>query len=250
MGVAILVSGFSQLSCSLSTYHWQLTFDLAWFSSITHLTTLTYLRHYFQERPALRIWRLLLMAITAILLSAALFSTGYVGDSTSASLPAWCLYHTDSQETFDTEVYNGWYIGVTFAVMLVSYVTRVVLLFPIAVSTVHLWFRVGPDNAFKAGLGSLEYRVINSTYSIMRLQWRLFYQLLFSLRCMLKIMIDLWSSILFEVPLKIFNILLSKTLIGESDLLASLRPDLGYDPNCVRSSGRFVYPLRPNSRYL
>lgn len=238
MGVAILVSGFSQLTCSLATYHWQLTFDLAWFSSITHLTTLTCLRHYFHERPALRIWRLLLMAITAILLSAALFPTGYIGDNASASFPAWCLYHTHIQVE-DTHGYNGWYIGVTLAVMVISYMPRVVLLFPGAVDTMHKWFRVGPDNTFQLWLGCLEYRAVNSTYSIMRFQWASLYRLLFSLRCMLKAMLDLWSSLLFEVPLRPF-ITPSKTLIGELDLLASRRPYLGYDPHCIRPSGGSV----------
>ena len=44
-GIALLASGYSQLSYGLSSYHWQLIVYLAWFSSLTHLTTLTALRY-------------------------------------------------------------------------------------------------------------------------------------------------------------------------------------------------------------
>src|SRR5450756_2077760 len=40
-GIGILVSGYTQLHCSLSIYHWQIIVYLAWFSSLTHMTTLT-----------------------------------------------------------------------------------------------------------------------------------------------------------------------------------------------------------------
>ena len=47
-GIALLASAYSQLSCGLSSYHWQLIVYLAWFSSLTHLTTMTALRQYFE----------------------------------------------------------------------------------------------------------------------------------------------------------------------------------------------------------
>lgn len=47
--IGILVSGFTQLLCSLSAYHWQVIVDLAWFSSLPHLTTLTALRAFFSQ---------------------------------------------------------------------------------------------------------------------------------------------------------------------------------------------------------
>ena len=42
-GIALLASGYAQLSSSISNYHWQMLVYLAWFSSLTHLTTLTVL---------------------------------------------------------------------------------------------------------------------------------------------------------------------------------------------------------------
>ena len=75
-GIGILVSAYVQLPCGISIYHWQIVVYLAWFSSLTHLTTLTFLRHYLQERPAMRTWRLLAMSLMLVLLLLALLPTG------------------------------------------------------------------------------------------------------------------------------------------------------------------------------
>ncbi|KAK0742978.1 hypothetical protein B0T18DRAFT_447808 [Schizothecium vesticola] len=50
-GIAILIGGYSTLPCGISAYHWQLVVDLAWFSSVTHLAALTFLRRYLHNRP-------------------------------------------------------------------------------------------------------------------------------------------------------------------------------------------------------
>lgn len=36
-GIAILSAGYSQLSCGISIYHWQVVANLAWFSSVAHI---------------------------------------------------------------------------------------------------------------------------------------------------------------------------------------------------------------------
>lgn len=75
-GLAILIAGFSQLSCSIDAYHWQIMISLAWFSSVTHLTTLTILQDYLRERPILRILRVLFMlAIVTMLTFAQLLTS-------------------------------------------------------------------------------------------------------------------------------------------------------------------------------
>ncbi len=196
-GIAILASGFSQFPCSLATYHWQLTFDLAWFSSITHLTTLTCLRHYFQERPALRIWRLIWMAITAIMLSVSLVSTGYIRPyETDPSYPAWCLYHQYNSGTAD---YNSWYIGITFSFLSISYMTRVVQLFPVATKVANHWSKVWPSKRLELCLKWMERRALRSSSKMMRIVWALVYRLLLSIWCVLKATAGLWSSMLWEV---------------------------------------------------
>lgn len=50
-GISILISGYAQLECGLSCYHWQVLVYLAWFSSLTHLSCLTLLRNYLCQSP-------------------------------------------------------------------------------------------------------------------------------------------------------------------------------------------------------
>lgn len=76
--LAILLSGYIQLPCGFSAYHWEIIVDLAWFSAVTHLTALTSLRHYFRRRPAMALWRVIFMGITLVLLGSALYPVGYI----------------------------------------------------------------------------------------------------------------------------------------------------------------------------
>jgi arginine exporter protein ArgO len=76
-GLSILISGFSQLHCGLSTYHWQVLVYLAWFSSLTHLCCLTFLRNYLFNHPGQRLWRLVSMFVIVLMLVVALVPTGY-----------------------------------------------------------------------------------------------------------------------------------------------------------------------------
>jgi hypothetical protein len=87
-GVAILVSGYLSLRCGLSTYHWQLVVDLAWFSSVTHLSTLTFLRHYLHNRPKEKRLRVVAMLALLVLLSVAVGPTAHF---------AW-LHETDAEK--------------------------------------------------------------------------------------------------------------------------------------------------------
>jgi hypothetical protein len=75
-GIAILASGFSQIHCGLSIYHWQTVVYLTWFSSSTHLTTMTFLRRYTHDNYRFRIVRLGLMLLLVIMLAVALLPTG------------------------------------------------------------------------------------------------------------------------------------------------------------------------------
>ena len=74
-GISILVSGYMQLRCGIASYHWQVLVHLAWFSCLTHLSCLTFLRSYLYHRPGERTWRLSAMAILIILLLVAMVPT-------------------------------------------------------------------------------------------------------------------------------------------------------------------------------
>lgn len=74
-GLSIMISGFTQLRCGISIYHWHKVVRLAWFSSITHLCCLTFLRDYFQHHKLAQLWRVPGMVILVIMLIVALIPT-------------------------------------------------------------------------------------------------------------------------------------------------------------------------------
>ena len=206
IGISVLVSGFSQLSCSLDIYHWQLTFDLAWFSSITHLTTLTCLRHYFRERPTLRIWRITCMAITAVLLATSLVPTGYSGSYEDPSVPAWCLYQLgivhpglDSVGDRVSLEYNALYIALTLSLLVLSYSSRVLLLMPTTTNAIYDWVRLRPRKKVHSWLLLLRDRAAQSSSTFSNISWAILHRLIRSTWCLLGAMADLWSSLLWEV---------------------------------------------------
>ena len=74
-GFSILISGFVQLRQGLQSYHWLAIVDLAWFSSITHLACLTFLRSHLRNHSLERTLRVMAMASLAIMLIVALSFT-------------------------------------------------------------------------------------------------------------------------------------------------------------------------------
>lgn len=87
-GLAVLISGYSQLPSGLSTEHWERIIDLAWFSSITHLCCLTFLREYFYRNRRAQIWRIPGMIILITLLSVALIPSAHYVDANVRILSA------------------------------------------------------------------------------------------------------------------------------------------------------------------
>ena len=206
-GIAILVSGYSQLACGLAIYHWQVTVDLAWFSSITHLTTLTCLRHYFHRRPTLRVWRILLMGITVVMLACAIGSTGFLGiESFSLSYPAWCLYHPnlmeepgDRKSQYGNLYYNNVYVAITQSFLGVSYATRLIQIVPTGCDWMRSTLRATPSNFFKRMLLVIRDKAIHSPRMLCKTFWVLTYRSLLSVYCLLKAIADLYGSVLWEV---------------------------------------------------
>ncbi|ORY17315.1 hypothetical protein BCR34DRAFT_597106 [Clohesyomyces aquaticus] len=77
-GFAIIISGFSQLHCGISSWHWNRLVYVAWFASITHFACLTSLRGYLHHHKLGRLWRSFVMSILIILITIALVPTGYL----------------------------------------------------------------------------------------------------------------------------------------------------------------------------
>ena len=88
----ILLCGYIQLASGISSYHWQVVVDLAWFSSLSHLATLTALREYFQKRNAMAVCRAACMGVVLMMLAIALGPAGWISQSAVYATPAKCLF--------------------------------------------------------------------------------------------------------------------------------------------------------------
>ena len=179
--VAILVSGYVQLPCGLSAYHWQTIVDLAWFSALTHLATLTSLRQYFRSRPTMAILRIIFMGMTLILLGAALQPTVFMpqlrnGESAFVkngsnlqdsqtvvdgfiSSPAICLFSNQARDKVwksqsvlevdgchHSKPYNPNIVILSLLYLVTSYLSRIIRLFSPLAGSASQWLRFGPIN--------------------------------------------------------------------------------------------------------
>lgn len=216
--ISLAVSGYSQLYCQLAFYDAQLVFDLVWFSSITHLATLTSLRRYFRERPVLRLWRIICMGITAGMLSYALIFMAYqpvFPDGTDWSspmflaYPAWCFLHLhelDNAVKAYSQVghtahgsYNRPYIVLIMTFLVVSFFTRTIRLFPKASGKIRTIFCTKPSQALKNKLARLKHRVKCAKTTSVRRFRRLSYKSLLSFYCLLESTLEIFTSSSWEV---------------------------------------------------
>ena len=210
-GIAILLSGYSQLfnlqnTKPMTVYNWQISVDLAWFSSITHLTTLTCLRHYFRQRRALSLFRIACMTVNAVILAVSIGSTGW--QTFDVGIPALCLfdtswiYHHDTSGDYwsDDIVYNDLYVAITATFLAFSYLTRIIQLCPDKsiirrCSNISVTFPVAVSDRLRR---STRERVLQSSKRLLFVHW-LVYRLVLTVHCVLKAVFDLYSSMLWEV---------------------------------------------------
>lgn len=94
-GLSIKISAYSQLNCDISLYHWTMATNLAWFSSVTHLATLLFLKEYMRKNRCLWYVRVLLMTGLAVMLGVAIVPTGTSGPHAPAALPAKYTFNTE-----------------------------------------------------------------------------------------------------------------------------------------------------------
>ena len=155
-GIALLLSGFSQLRNGLDAYHWQILVYLVWFSSLTHLTTLTVLRQYFRNNPAIRSWRAVFMLIRVIMLGVALVPTGnsvwlsaflYESRWILAGIPVLCYYEPDAPPYGAYDQASSMVLSVL--VLLFGFLTRLVKLSSKATAFSKHWLRTAPGTAWK-----------------------------------------------------------------------------------------------------
>ena len=155
------MSGFVQLPADLDLYHWSILVDLAWFSSLTHLTTLTALREYFRTRVTLAVVRTVFMGFNLVLLVVAMVPVGYSTPVFVSPAPAICLFklyipwdqlstmssptEVSSQGYSATISFDGALIAITWTFLLVSYLTRIIRLYSKPAALAQKYLRSWPD---------------------------------------------------------------------------------------------------------
>ncbi|KAL9602803.1 MAG: hypothetical protein Q9179_002428 [Wetmoreana sp. 5 TL-2023] len=91
VGLSILTAGFVK-HCTISVYHFSIVYDLVWFSSNTHMTSLNVLRVYLRSRASLRNWRVCLMLAVFIAMIVATVLSGHRLWYDSWNSSAQCLF--------------------------------------------------------------------------------------------------------------------------------------------------------------
>ena len=246
-GIAILAGAYSQLRCGkISAYHWQLIVYLAWFSSLTHLTTLTVLRQYFREHPTIRAWRVGLMLIVALLLGVALLPTGrgdwnYMDNDIfdggalmeqsnfAGGVPALCAFRDLGPDKYEPTTTST--MAMSLFVLFTSYTSRIVKLFPHTDAFAQKWLRTKPGGIMKRALDRIHKR--GDSEGAVRV-WRLAHLLLLSLYLIFRAMFDIFGSMLWEVCF-IHSILANRPSSQCIGHLAHSCTSLGYQTYTDRS---------------
>jgi hypothetical protein len=169
-GAALLCSGYSQLRCNISSFHWQIIIYLVWYSSFTHLATLTVLRRYLRDHKPVRWWRLSIMSVIVAGLCVALVPTGnglWLPDN------SWSI---DIQNGTDSVQYSYSYVGmpaacffnitlpnsrqtssmvISILLLFISYTTRAIKLFQPSSVKARKWLRTNPGTKLRRLLDKL-----------------------------------------------------------------------------------------------
>lgn len=218
----MIVGGLSQLQSGIQIYHWESIVNLAWFSTMTHLLTLTILRDEVRLNKPIKLFRILGMGILLALLIYAIIPIGFIYNSPlPKNFPAWCLYNPSVEwqsvkeddgnpSPLDTEAsgrvtskrYSWLYISITVGFLIYSFCTRLAI----------LSYRIGVlDLASKLPRGqpakSIQFALLklqnNSSPSLLTRYTRsICFRLLRALYASMVIYDDLLSSRTWEVRLR------------------------------------------------
>ncbi|KAI9721824.1 MAG: hypothetical protein M1812_002160 [Candelaria pacifica] len=158
-GIAILVSGYIQLSSGLDLYQWEILVDLAWFSSSTHLTTLTALREFFRQRTPMAVIRTICMGFNLVLLLVAMVPLGYSSSGSASPAHAVCLFELNlswarvlemqeppNEYFYSMRPFNTPFVAIAWTFLLASYAIRIVRLFDWSVRQARRYLRSWPGD--------------------------------------------------------------------------------------------------------
>jgi hypothetical protein len=213
-GISIIIGGLSQLEWGLAVYHFQAVGNLALFSTMTHILTLTVLREKMRSNKTIRILRIVLMGCLAVLLIFVMAPIGYLTSSAGLidiplDFPAWCLYHPsvawESEEGglihhTGPAGYNFIYSILALGVIVYSYTSRVLLLFPGLVSRSMLRIPTGqPWTSMESKMAALQTVQTTTRKRFLGKAAWLGHRLLFSFYIFLVSGAELYTSKIWEV---------------------------------------------------
>jgi hypothetical protein len=131
-GLAILITGYSQ-RCSLDGYHFTVIATLAWFSSTTHLSTLSVLHAYLVDHPVVKTWRVIgMIGVLGMLFHAEL----YTQQGLFSAVPIQCtfargfphLVAVNGQESLYLTVFSTSWVAI-LAYLFFAYCNNIVRLY-------------------------------------------------------------------------------------------------------------------------
>ena len=196
-GIALLAAAYSQVTHGVLNYDWQIVVNLTWFSCMTHLTTLTALRYYFQDNPAMRTWRACLMLITVIMLVVALIPTGDVITVFLKWFPVLCTFRDlDHPKRFLYSPDITTYMLLSITILFVAYTTRLIKLSARSTAFAKRWLRQKPGSVLRRGLDKSLHHSELSKSALCRIH-RLW--ILESLYISLRAIFDIFESMIWEV---------------------------------------------------
>jgi ABC-type uncharacterized transport system fused permease/ATPase subunit len=216
-GISILISGYVQLKCRISCYHWQIIVYLAWFASLTHFACLTILRSYLYNHPGERAWRLVAMGCIVIMLTVALVPTGnyaWLDDPDTFNRPTNGYREPNGPELFSYAICHFAYdktidanstrlnVGFSIALIIIAYLIRVILLHEYLSRTLLLKWRRQASVYTRSKLTALwtKWEIQTKPNTARR---RLLYHPLLACFLTVQILLDLVASMFLEVSLLI-----------------------------------------------
>lgn len=244
-GISIIIAGLSQLEYGLLVYHFQAVGNLAWFSTMTHILTLTIVRRRVRSNTAIKTLRIILMGVLALMFICVMAPVGYITSFSRiddiaglpVEFPAWCLYHPkidwrsdintsgsigytidDSWILHTASGYNSIYVAFTLGIIIYGYLTRVLLVLTDNVSK--SIFHIPPGQPWK----SLE-SILLGFQSLRAVTRKRYYhrilgsghKLLYSFYVLLVVGVQLYTSKFWEVFT--FASFFSITVVNEFSLL-------------------------------
>ncbi|CAG8043942.1 unnamed protein product, partial [Penicillium salamii] len=264
-GISIIVSGAAQLKCGISTHQWQVLVYLAWFSSLTHLSCLTLLRNYLHQRPAERIWRLFCMFVLVVLLILAFLPTanyrwqyGYSAKSTGRPAlqdyaicylrpvqrpdPAWDYMHAsvDNGHAFSDSAIMA--MSISVVLLFVGFVCRVLKMHQSLSYFFARTIRGSISRMLRKPLRTIEGWCVTPSF-LHSLQRLLLYRPLLALFLTLRILVDTWDSMFFEVWWLIISFIWGVQRLFSTVRLCPNKEDMEWSFGQVMSIALLAVPL-------